>query len=194
MSTDSVIAEVRKAREELAKRFNYDLRAMSQDARDRQATGGRKIMSLPPKPVATSQEVYMNQGRLPLPVAVSFNVCFAIRTDPRTGLLQLDSLFYHWPITDFPAAVRLSVYALLTGGHGSYQLCLTLRNADDNVVWKWQPPALLEDVNPIFPRVVKFLDLVVNVPRLGRYSLALLADGQEFAQQGLWFGPAEAFI
>jgi hypothetical protein len=37
MAIDCIVAEVRQAREELAKRFNYDLQAMIQDARDRQA-------------------------------------------------------------------------------------------------------------------------------------------------------------
>ena len=48
---DEIIAEVRQAREELAKRLNYDLRAMIEDARKRQVLGGRKVVSFPSKPV-----------------------------------------------------------------------------------------------------------------------------------------------
>ncbi|MSU78786.1 MAG: hypothetical protein EXS16_11915 [Gemmataceae bacterium] len=48
MALDSIITEVRQARDELAKRFNYDLRAIIQDARERQAAGGRKVVTLPP--------------------------------------------------------------------------------------------------------------------------------------------------
>jgi hypothetical protein len=51
MAIDCIIAEVRQAREELAKRFNYDLRAMIQDARERQAASGRKVVAFPPRPV-----------------------------------------------------------------------------------------------------------------------------------------------
>jgi len=51
MALDSIIAEVRQARDELAKRFNYDLRAMIQDARERQVAGGRTVVTLPPRPV-----------------------------------------------------------------------------------------------------------------------------------------------
>jgi hypothetical protein len=54
MASDSIIAEVRQARDELAKRFNYDLRAMIQDARERQAAGGRRVVTLPPRPVMTT--------------------------------------------------------------------------------------------------------------------------------------------
>lgn len=50
MTFDTIIAEVRQTRDELAKRFNYDLRAIIQDARDRQAAGGRKVVTLPPRP------------------------------------------------------------------------------------------------------------------------------------------------
>ncbi|MSR81129.1 MAG: hypothetical protein EXS11_10455 [Gemmataceae bacterium] len=49
MAGDSIIAEVRKTRDEWANRFNYDLGAMIQDARERQATGGRKVVTLPPR-------------------------------------------------------------------------------------------------------------------------------------------------
>ena len=41
--TDSVIAEVRRVKTELAKRFNYDLGAMLRDARARQSTSGHKV-------------------------------------------------------------------------------------------------------------------------------------------------------
>ena len=49
MAIDTVISEVRWAREELAKRFNYNLQELVRDARERQASGGRKVVSLPPR-------------------------------------------------------------------------------------------------------------------------------------------------
>jgi len=52
MATDRIVAEVRQARETLAKRFNYDLRAMIEDARARQAVGTRKTVSFPAKSAA----------------------------------------------------------------------------------------------------------------------------------------------
>ncbi len=51
MVSDSVLSEIRQAREALAKRFNYDLRAMIQHARDQQAASGRKVVAFPPKSV-----------------------------------------------------------------------------------------------------------------------------------------------
>jgi hypothetical protein len=49
MPTDTIVAEVRQVRDSLAKRFNDDLRAMLQDAKERQASGGRRVVSFPPR-------------------------------------------------------------------------------------------------------------------------------------------------
>jgi hypothetical protein len=64
MATDTIIAEVRQAREELAKRFNYDLRAMIQDARKRQVAGGRKVVAFPPKPVRKTPSTRLPKERM----------------------------------------------------------------------------------------------------------------------------------
>jgi hypothetical protein len=42
---DPVVAEVRRAREELAAKFDYDLRSMMSDYQRRQATNGRTYAS-----------------------------------------------------------------------------------------------------------------------------------------------------
>jgi hypothetical protein len=51
MARDPIIAEIRRYRDEFAKRFNYDLHAIIEDARQRQAASGRKGVSFPPRPV-----------------------------------------------------------------------------------------------------------------------------------------------
>jgi hypothetical protein len=56
VKNDPIVAEVRQAREELARRFNFDLRAMIADARRRQQASGRKVVSFRRKPV---------EGKLP---------------------------------------------------------------------------------------------------------------------------------
>ena len=48
MKEDPIAAEVRKHRQERAARFNYDLRAMIEDARKREGASGHPIAS-PPK-------------------------------------------------------------------------------------------------------------------------------------------------
>jgi hypothetical protein len=49
MFRDSIVEEVRKAREEYAKQFNFNLRDMIADLQRRQRESGRKTVSFPPK-------------------------------------------------------------------------------------------------------------------------------------------------
>jgi hypothetical protein len=53
MTRDSIVEEVRRAREEYAARFNYDLRAMCEDLRKRSVERGVKTVTLSPRPVPT---------------------------------------------------------------------------------------------------------------------------------------------
>jgi hypothetical protein len=46
---DEIVEEVRKAREEQAAKFNYDLRAILADARKRQKKSGHKAVSFAAK-------------------------------------------------------------------------------------------------------------------------------------------------
>ena len=50
MPTDTVIAEIRQYRDAIAERFNFDLRAIVQDAMERQAASGRKLVRFAPRP------------------------------------------------------------------------------------------------------------------------------------------------
>ena len=50
MTDDPILAEIRAFREEYARRFNYDLRAIVKDLRTRQEESGRKIVLFARKP------------------------------------------------------------------------------------------------------------------------------------------------
>jgi hypothetical protein len=57
MISDPIVEEIRNAREEFARLFNYDLNAMIEEFQRRQTKGGPQTVSFPPKrlaPVATS--------------------------------------------------------------------------------------------------------------------------------------------
>ncbi len=54
MTFDPIVAEIRKIRELRAARFGFDVRAIVKDAQQRDACGDRRIVRLPPRPVATS--------------------------------------------------------------------------------------------------------------------------------------------
>jgi hypothetical protein len=49
MKDDLIVAEVRKARQEHAAKFNYDIRAIAEDARSREGKDGQPVVTLPPK-------------------------------------------------------------------------------------------------------------------------------------------------
>lgn len=49
MPTDPIIDEVRRIRDTLAAKFNYDVTAIARDARRRQRATKRKVVSLKPR-------------------------------------------------------------------------------------------------------------------------------------------------
>ena len=49
MIDDPIVAEVRKARDEYARRFNYDLDAICKDLQEKQAQSGSEVVSFPPR-------------------------------------------------------------------------------------------------------------------------------------------------
>ena len=52
MWLDPIVEEIRRIRDEHAKRFDYDLHALCEDIRERQSLSGCKVVSRPPrKPV-----------------------------------------------------------------------------------------------------------------------------------------------
>ena len=48
MPIDPIVAEVRAAREAIARECNYDIRLISQRARERQQASGRQVVSFAP--------------------------------------------------------------------------------------------------------------------------------------------------
>jgi len=46
---DEIVDEVRKAREDYARQFDFDLGAICRDLRQKQQAGGQRVVSLPPR-------------------------------------------------------------------------------------------------------------------------------------------------
>jgi len=49
MSSDPIVDEIRQIRERHAAQFGFDVRAIAEDARQRDAAGDRKVVRLPPR-------------------------------------------------------------------------------------------------------------------------------------------------
>ena len=124
---------------------------------------------------------------IPAPVAEAFLVCGEIWEDKHSNRMMLVAPTSHVNLPEMPAAVRLSVYARLTGGHGQYQLRLTLRDQEDEEVWTCEPHEKLVHGDPLAPHQVAFLNLAVVAQRPGKYRMVLSAGGEDIAQQTLWF-------
>jgi hypothetical protein len=59
MRQDNIINEIHQIRERYAKRFNFDLKAMCADLREKQRKSGRAVVAFPPKrvqPLAVSKK------------------------------------------------------------------------------------------------------------------------------------------
>jgi len=52
---DPIIAEVRKAREAYAEKFNYDIQAMCRDLKKRQKQNADRIIAMPPKRIKLTE-------------------------------------------------------------------------------------------------------------------------------------------
>jgi hypothetical protein len=50
MKNDPIVTEIREVRQKLAAQFNYDLKAIFDDARKRQALSGHEVITLNPHP------------------------------------------------------------------------------------------------------------------------------------------------
>jgi hypothetical protein len=59
---DPVVAEVRRIREQIFAEYNYDLRAMFEDMRRREATSGRTYADLAPRPLVPDAAVSKKVG------------------------------------------------------------------------------------------------------------------------------------
>jgi hypothetical protein len=57
MWKDSIVEEIHKYRNEYAKKFNYDLRMICQDIRQKQGQGGRRVVTLKARPVKKFSKV-----------------------------------------------------------------------------------------------------------------------------------------
>ena len=55
MRDDPIVEEIRRVRQEYAKQFDYDVRAMAADLREREQQHPDRLVSFPPKPARQKQ-------------------------------------------------------------------------------------------------------------------------------------------
>ena len=121
----------------------------------------------------------------PLPAAQAFVVCRDIYEDVLTREMLLIAPFSRITLPFFPAAFQLSLFAHLSGGHGTYVLGLELRDDAGSVSWGWQWPEPLHYPDPLEPYRINLRHAVMEFARPGRYDLVLLANGEDLANHSL---------
>jgi hypothetical protein len=125
------------------------------------------------------------QRRITLPLAQAFVVCREIFEDCRSHEFVLIAPFSGLSMSAFPANFRMSIYAHLTCGHGSYALALQLRDAGDRATWLWDCPKPILLDNPLSQHRFTLHDARITFPEPGRYDLVLLTNGEEVARHAL---------
>lgn len=63
MWRDTIVDETRKAREEYAAKFNYDLEAIYRDLKEKEEKSEREVVSLPPRESVSLTTVQGMRGR-----------------------------------------------------------------------------------------------------------------------------------
>ncbi len=118
-------------------------------------------------------------GQKPLPEVLTLIVCDQVITDRLTGKQSLIGMFSTVHARRFPAShPQLSVYVMLSGGHGEASLVIRIVDAND------QRPAIVEgrgQVNFKDPRAIANLALQfhgLTFPKPGSYRVQILCDGE----------------
>jgi hypothetical protein len=76
----------------------------------------------------------MTNRRLPAPQVQAFVVCREEWHNLRTNEFMIAGPVSHVRVPEFPASIRLSVYAHVAGGHGTNPMEFQLRAADGDAV------------------------------------------------------------
>jgi len=118
-------------------------------------------------------------GRKPLPQVLTLIVCDQVITDRLTGKQSLIGMFSTVHARRFPAAhPLLSVYVMLSGGHGQTSLVIRIVDAND------ERPPIVEGRGQVDfkdPRAIANLALQfhgLTFPQPGSYRVQILCDGE----------------
>ena len=123
-------------------------------------------------------------GKSPPPLVQAFVVCREIHEAPETKELTLVAPFSAFTPPQYPAPLRFSIYAHLTEARGRYAMSLQLEDSEGQIVWNGKIPAV-EEQNPLRSNRIAKNGIVVQIPGPDRYSLTILANGDELAHHVL---------
>jgi hypothetical protein len=81
----------------------------------------------------------------------------------------------------YPVTERLSVFARWSNAHGSYEVEVQLRTLDGDVLCSVKMAAPFSAQDPLQIWIVPLPDLLISIPKPGKYEVALFASGKKVA-------------
>jgi hypothetical protein len=122
------------------------------------------------------------ERRPPKPVCKCFTLCKQLFIDPDKNDFTLVTPVYQVFPTQYPAVEDLSVFARWTNAHGTYTIEVQLRDLEGEVLWRAQMNRPFEMPDPLLVVQVPLRHLKIRFPRDGKYEVALLANGEQVAE------------
>jgi hypothetical protein len=125
------------------------------------------------------------ERRPPTPICKCFVLCKRIFLDPeRQDYVLVEPTHQLFP-DHFPLVQELAIFARWTNSHGAYTVEVQLRNLEGDVLWGVRMERLFETLDPLQVWMLPLRNLRIPIDEPGKYEIALLANGQEVAADGL---------
>ncbi len=127
--------------------------------------------------------------RPPTPICKCFVLCKRIFLDPERQDYTLVEPTHQLFPERFPLVQELAIFARWTNSHGAYTVEVQLRNLEGDVLWEVQAEPRFETFDPLQVWMLPLRNLRIPIAEPGKYEVALLANGQEVAVDGLQVHP-----
>jgi hypothetical protein len=121
----------------------------------------------------------------PIPLCKCFILCKQIFIDKVRQDYTLVCPTHQIFSSRFPTVEDLSVFARWTNSHGSYAVGVQLRSLEGDLLWQQEMERPFETFDPLQVWLLTLPHLAIPIPNPGKYEIALLANGQEVAVDGL---------
>jgi hypothetical protein len=112
-------------------------------------------------------------------------LCRGLFIDPARQDYTIVSPVHQVFSSRYPLVEDFSVFARWTNAHGSYAVEVQLRNLEGDVLCSCKLDAPFEAHDPLQIWMIPLHHLPIQIPKPGKYEVALLANGQEVASDTL---------
>jgi hypothetical protein len=129
------------------------------------------------------------ERRPPTPICKCFVVCKRIFVDPERQAYTLVEPTHQLFPERLPMIQELAIFARWTNSHGAYEVEVQLRNLEGDVSWSVKLNEPFKTAEPLQVWMLPLRNLRIPFRKPGKYEIALLANGQEVAVDGIQVHP-----